>query len=168
MHRMSKSMWTQDHQHAYMGLSQTAVTKLEEKSCKECLCMLYIYLDLYYYSKRGQKLNINANGFGMGSSVLECLPIFDNTIAISSPISILCVHLSVNAAPEVINDKFYNVSADWWGLGCLIYEMTAAALPFRQHNERLHRKELEKRVLETKECYGVRFTWDTKDICQAV
>lgn len=76
--------------------------------------------------------------------------------------------LFVHAAPEVISDKFYNVSVDWWGLGCLIYEMTAATLPFRERNERLHRKELEKRVLETKENYGVRFTGDTKDICQAV
>ncbi|KAK3550181.1 hypothetical protein QTP86_021215, partial [Hemibagrus guttatus] len=71
-------------------------------------------------------------------------------------------------APEVIGDKYYNVSADWWGLGCLIYEMTAAALPFRGRSEQLHRKELDKRVLETTENYGVRFTADTKDICQAL
>ncbi|GAA6107708.1 G protein-coupled receptor kinase 5 isoform X2 [Tachysurus ichikawai] len=71
-------------------------------------------------------------------------------------------------APEVISDKYYNVSADWWGLGCLIYEMTAAALPFRERHERMHRKELDKRVLETTENYGVRFTADTKDICQAL
>ncbi|XP_053501456.1 G protein-coupled receptor kinase 5 isoform X1 [Ictalurus furcatus] len=71
-------------------------------------------------------------------------------------------------APEVISDKHYGVSVDWWGLGCLIYEMTAASLPFRERHERLHRKELEKRVLETREDYGVRFTWDTKDICQAL
>ncbi|MCI4388072.1 hypothetical protein PGIGA_G00081340 [Pangasianodon gigas] len=71
-------------------------------------------------------------------------------------------------APEVISDKYYDFSADWWGLGCLIYEMTAATLPFRERNERLHRKELEKRVLETEEHYGVRFTGDTKDICQAL
>lgn len=74
----------------------------------------------------------------------------------------------MHTAPEVINDKFYGVSADWWGLGCLIYEMTAATLPFRDRNERLHRKELDKRVMETKENYGVRFTADTKDMCQAV
>lgn len=74
----------------------------------------------------------------------------------------------MNAAPEVISDKYYNVSADWWGLGCLIYEMTAATLPFRERSERLHRKELDKRVLETTERYGLRFTGDTKDICQAV
>lgn len=71
-------------------------------------------------------------------------------------------------APEVISEQPYGVSADWWGLGCLIYEMTAAALPFRECNERLHKKELDKRVLETNEHYGVRFTTDTKDICQAV
>ncbi|XP_060764549.1 G protein-coupled receptor kinase 5 isoform X2 [Neoarius graeffei] len=71
-------------------------------------------------------------------------------------------------APEVISGKYYNVSADWWGLGCLIYEMTAATLPFRERNEQLPRKELDKRILEAKERYGVRFTGDTKDICQAL
>ncbi|KAM9455884.1 G protein-coupled receptor kinase 5 isoform 2-T2 [Clarias gariepinus] len=71
-------------------------------------------------------------------------------------------------APEVINDKHYGVSVDWWGLGCLIYEMTAASLPFRERTERIHRKEVEKRVLEMTEDYGVRFTLDTKDICQAL
>ncbi|XP_062869674.1 G protein-coupled receptor kinase 5 [Trichomycterus rosablanca] len=71
-------------------------------------------------------------------------------------------------APEVIKDEYYNFSVDWWGLGCLIYEMTAGRLPFRDRTERLHRKDLEKRVLETTERYGVKFNMDTKDICQAL
>ncbi|KAG5261757.1 hypothetical protein AALO_G00288000 [Alosa alosa] len=68
-------------------------------------------------------------------------------------------------APEVIKNKGYDFSADWWGLGCLIYEMTEGSSPFRSHKERVDRKEMDNRVLETKERYGFRFTADTKAIC---
>ena len=27
------------------------------------------------------------------------------------------------AAPEVVKNERYTFSPDWWGLGCLIYEM---------------------------------------------
>ncbi|XP_076876755.1 G protein-coupled receptor kinase 5 [Brachyhypopomus gauderio] len=71
-------------------------------------------------------------------------------------------------APEVIKDEYYSDSPDWWGLGCLIYEMTMASAPFRDHNERLHKKELEMRVTHTPERYGPKFTKETKSICQAL
>ncbi|KAG5840496.1 hypothetical protein ANANG_G00189430 [Anguilla anguilla] len=32
-------------------------------------------------------------------------------------------------APEVINNERYGMSPDWWGLGCLVYEMTAGRSP---------------------------------------
>lgn len=49
-------------------------------------------------------------------------------------------------APEVINNERYGMSPDWWGLGCLIYEMTAGRSPFRARKERVKREEVEKRV----------------------
>lgn len=104
----------------------------------------------------------------IAKSVLYYQSIAISSLYICTVELILYIRLFVHAAPEVISDQHYGVSVDWWGLGCLIYEMTAASLPFRERHERLHRKELEKRVLETREDYGVRFTWDTKDICQAV
>ncbi|XP_073705580.1 G protein-coupled receptor kinase 5-like [Garra rufa] len=71
-------------------------------------------------------------------------------------------------APEVITNTYYSVSADWWGLGCLIYEMTDGNPPFRNHKERLPRQETERRVLEMIENYGKKFDEDTKSICKSL
>ncbi|XP_072514440.1 G protein-coupled receptor kinase 5 [Salminus brasiliensis] len=71
-------------------------------------------------------------------------------------------------APEVLKNEYYSYSADWWGLGCIIYEMTAASAPFRDRTERLHRKELEMRVLESDVRYNEKFDMATKAICRAL
>ncbi|XP_076859352.1 G protein-coupled receptor kinase 5 isoform X1 [Brachyhypopomus gauderio] len=69
-------------------------------------------------------------------------------------------------APEVINNERYCMSPDWWGLGCLVYEMTAGRSPFRARKERVKREEVEKRVQEEEEEYSDKFTEDTKAICR--
>uniref|UniRef100_A0AAY5F0W1 G protein-coupled receptor kinase n=1 Tax=Electrophorus electricus TaxID=8005 RepID=A0AAY5F0W1_ELEEL len=69
-------------------------------------------------------------------------------------------------APEVINNERYGMSPDWWGLGCLVYEMTAGRSPFRARKERVKREEVEKRVQEEEEEYSDKFTEDTKNICR--
>ncbi|XP_051973564.1 G protein-coupled receptor kinase 5 isoform X2 [Xyrauchen texanus] len=71
-------------------------------------------------------------------------------------------------APEVIANTYYSVSVDWWGLGCLIYEMTAGHAPFHNLKERLPRQEKERRVLEMTESYGSKFDEDTKSICKSL
>lgn len=35
------------------------------------------------------------------------------------------------AAPEVVKNEKYTFSPDWWGLGCLIYEMIEGKVSFR-------------------------------------
>lgn len=35
----------------------------------------------------------------------------------------LCIDFSSFAAPEVVKNERYTFSPDWWGLGCIIYEM---------------------------------------------
>ncbi|XP_010778293.1 G protein-coupled receptor kinase 5 [Notothenia coriiceps] len=69
-------------------------------------------------------------------------------------------------APEVVNNEKYAMSPDWWGLGCLIYEMTAGRSPFRARKERVKREEVERRVQEEEEEYSDKFTEDTKAICR--
>ena len=39
-------------------------------------------------------------------------------------------------APEVINNRRYTFSPDWWGLGCTVYEMIDGECPFRRRKER--------------------------------
>ncbi|XP_039624533.1 G protein-coupled receptor kinase 5 [Polypterus senegalus] len=69
-------------------------------------------------------------------------------------------------APEVINNERYTMSPDWWGLGCLIFEMTAGHSPFRARKERVKREEVEKRVQEEEAEYSKKFTEDAKSICK--
>ncbi|XP_032869592.1 G protein-coupled receptor kinase 5-like [Amblyraja radiata] len=71
-------------------------------------------------------------------------------------------------APEVINNEQYTVSPDWWGLGCLVYEMTAGHSPFRARKERVKREEVEKRVQHQEEEYSDKFTEDVKRICRVL
>jgi len=37
-------------------------------------------------------------------------------------------------APEIILEKGYTKSVDWWALGCVLYEMLAGKHPFRRKN----------------------------------
>ncbi|XP_069474044.1 G protein-coupled receptor kinase 5-like [Ambystoma mexicanum] len=69
-------------------------------------------------------------------------------------------------APEVINNEHYTFSPDWWGLGCLIYEMIEGQSPFRARKERVKREEVEKRVQEEQEQYSEKFSEEAKSICQ--
>lgn len=68
----------------------------------------------------------------------------------------------------MINNEKYGMSPDWWGLGCLVYEMTAGRSPFRARKERVKREEVERRVQEEEEEYNDKFTEDTKAICRMV
>ncbi|XP_043940242.1 G protein-coupled receptor kinase 5-like isoform X2 [Protopterus annectens] len=69
-------------------------------------------------------------------------------------------------APEVIKNESYTFSPDLWGLGCLIYEMTAGHSPFRARKERVKREEVEKRVQEENETYSIKFSEEAKSICR--
>uniref|UniRef100_A0A8C6VHD1 G protein-coupled receptor kinase n=1 Tax=Naja naja TaxID=35670 RepID=A0A8C6VHD1_NAJNA len=71
-------------------------------------------------------------------------------------------------APEVINNERYSFSPDWWGLGCLIYEMIEGQSPFRARKERVKREEVEKRVQEDQEQYSDKFSEDAKAICKSL
>ncbi|XP_054612537.1 G protein-coupled receptor kinase 6-like isoform X2 [Dunckerocampus dactyliophorus] len=68
-------------------------------------------------------------------------------------------------APEVIAYEHFGFSADWWGLGCLIYEMTAGQPLFRTRGKPFKKVHLELKILTLKEEYSDRFSQTAKDIC---
>lgn len=72
------------------------------------------------------------------------------------------------SAPEVIQNESYTVSPDWWGLGCLIFEMIQGQSPFRKRKERVKREEVDRRVREDQEEYSDKFSEEAKDICRQV
>ncbi|XP_069798071.1 G protein-coupled receptor kinase 5-like isoform X7 [Narcine bancroftii] len=68
-------------------------------------------------------------------------------------------------APEVINNERYSFSPDWWGLGCLLYEMIRGQSPFRKRKEKVKREEVDRRVKEDREDYSEKFSEETRSIC---
>uniref|UniRef100_A0A8C3RKA7 G protein-coupled receptor kinase n=1 Tax=Chelydra serpentina TaxID=8475 RepID=A0A8C3RKA7_CHESE len=60
----------------------------------------------------------------------------------------------------------YTLSPDYWGLGCLIYEMIAGQSPFRGRKEKVKREEVDRRVLETEEVYSHKFSEEAKSVCK--
>uniref|UniRef100_A0A8C6L2D9 G protein-coupled receptor kinase n=1 Tax=Nothobranchius furzeri TaxID=105023 RepID=A0A8C6L2D9_NOTFU len=69
-------------------------------------------------------------------------------------------------APEVIQNESYSFSPDWWGLGCLIFEMIQGQSPFRKRKERVKREEVDRRVREDQEEYSDKFSEEAKNICR--
>ncbi|KAF3843927.1 hypothetical protein F7725_015975 [Dissostichus mawsoni] len=67
---------------------------------------------------------------------------------------------------RVIQNESYSVSPDWWGLGCLIFEMIQGQSPFRKRKERVKREEVDRRVREDQEEYSDKFVEEAKDICR--
>lgn len=68
-------------------------------------------------------------------------------------------------APEVVKNERYTFSPDWWGLGCLIYEMIQGKSPFRARKEKVKRDEVERRVKEDEEVYTEKFSSSARLIC---
>ncbi|XP_077672022.1 G protein-coupled receptor kinase 4 isoform X4 [Eretmochelys imbricata] len=69
-------------------------------------------------------------------------------------------------APEILNNESYTFSPDWWGLGCLIYEMIQGQSPFRKRKEKIKLNEIDRRVKEDQEVYSDKFSEETKSICR--
>jgi len=69
-------------------------------------------------------------------------------------------------APEVVRNQVYTFSPDWWGLGCIVYEMIQGKSPFRARKEKVKREEVERRVKDDTEEYSEKFSAGAKDFCQ--
>ncbi|XP_005103690.1 G protein-coupled receptor kinase 5 isoform X3 [Aplysia californica] len=71
-------------------------------------------------------------------------------------------------APEVVKNERYTYSPDWWGLGCIIYEMIEGKAPFRARKEKVKRDEVDRRVKEDQETYSSKFSEECRSICTAL
>uniref|UniRef100_A0A914DN40 G protein-coupled receptor kinase n=1 Tax=Acrobeloides nanus TaxID=290746 RepID=A0A914DN40_9BILA len=71
-------------------------------------------------------------------------------------------------APEIIKNEKYSYGVDWWGLGCLIYEMIDGKAPFRQRKEKVKREEVERRVREDQEKYSEKFSDAARTLCRGL
>uniref|UniRef100_A0A915EUQ6 G protein-coupled receptor kinase n=1 Tax=Ditylenchus dipsaci TaxID=166011 RepID=A0A915EUQ6_9BILA len=71
-------------------------------------------------------------------------------------------------APEIVKNERYSYGVDWWGLGCLIYEMIEGKAPFRQRKEKVKREEVERRVREDQEKYSEKFTEASRTLCRGL
>ncbi|KAM7538482.1 hypothetical protein Aperf_G00000074402 [Anoplocephala perfoliata] len=71
-------------------------------------------------------------------------------------------------APEVIRGERYTFSPDWFGLGCIVYEMVMGQPPFRKRRERLKREEVDRRVCEDAEVYNQRFGEAVRDFTSSL
>ncbi|KAG8508655.1 G protein-coupled receptor kinase 4, partial [Galemys pyrenaicus] len=69
-------------------------------------------------------------------------------------------------APEVISNESYTFSPDWWGLGCLLYEMIEGHSPFKRFKEKVRREEVDRRAKKDAEAYSEKFSEDTKSFCR--
>lgn len=68
-------------------------------------------------------------------------------------------------SPEVVKNERYTFAPDWWGLGCLVYEMIQGKSPFRARKEKVKREEVERRVKEDQEVYTDKFSSAARLIC---
>ncbi|GMR61669.1 hypothetical protein PMAYCL1PPCAC_31864 [Pristionchus mayeri] len=71
-------------------------------------------------------------------------------------------------APEIVKNERYSYGVDWWGLGCLIYEMIEGKAPFRQRKEKVKREEVERRVKEDQEKYSEKFSEAARTLCRGL
>lgn len=62
----------------------------------------------------------------------------------------LCVQAGTTGymAPEILKQEGYGMPVDWWALGCSVYEMVAARLPFKDFREKVQNEEVSRRTLE--------------------
>ncbi|KAI6201384.1 G protein-coupled receptor kinase 1 [Aphelenchoides besseyi] len=71
-------------------------------------------------------------------------------------------------APEIVKNERYSYGVDWWGLGCLIFEMIEGKAPFRQRKEKVKREEVERRVREDQEKYTEKFSEAARTLCRGL
>lgn len=75
-------------------------------------------------------------------------------------------------APEVIKNEHYTFSPDYFGLGCLIFEMIEGTLPFPVKKQKVKTVDAKKQLyidaLEKDEVYSNKFSAPASELCHAL
>ncbi|XP_010901292.1 rhodopsin kinase GRK1b [Esox lucius] len=71
-------------------------------------------------------------------------------------------------APELIENKEYDYTVDYFTLGVTLYEMISAKGPFRTRGEKVENTEVERRILNDAVVYTDKFSKDCKAICEGL
>lgn len=106
--------------------------KFEEKLSKFYAAQVFMGLEyihkigLIYRDLKPENIMIDYKGFIKITDFGFCKPIKDRTYTLCGTPEYL--------APEVIQNKGYGVSADWWSYGILIYELSSGHSPFAVGN----------------------------------
>ena len=73
-------------------------------------------------------------------------------------------------APEVIKNEHYTFSPDYFGLGCLIFEMIEGTLPFPVKKQKVKTVDAKKQIyidaLDKEETYSNKFSTSASDVCR--
>ncbi|GAA6079499.1 rhodopsin kinase GRK1b [Tachysurus ichikawai] len=71
-------------------------------------------------------------------------------------------------APELLQDKEYDYTVDYFTLGVMLYEMVAAKGPFRVRGEQVEISEVTRRILSDSPCYPSTFSNELKQLCEGL
>ncbi|XP_007242842.3 rhodopsin kinase GRK1b [Astyanax mexicanus] len=71
-------------------------------------------------------------------------------------------------APELLQQKEYDYSVDYFTLGVTLYEMVAAKGPFRVRGEQVENTEVTRRILSDPVSYPPSFSTELKNICEGL
>eukprot|EP00050_Salpingoeca_kvevrii_P001082 m.161934 g.161934 ORF g.161934 m.161934 type:complete len:655 (-) comp10294_c0_seq1:3764-5728(-) len=73
-------------------------------------------------------------------------------------------------APEVVSGSKYAGSVDWWGLGCVLFEMLQGHNPFRNKRgkHKIMWEDIDERVRKHEPVYDHKISEDAKDLCQGL
>ncbi|XP_072540683.1 rhodopsin kinase GRK1b [Salminus brasiliensis] len=71
-------------------------------------------------------------------------------------------------APELLQNKEYDYTVDYFTLGVTLYEMVAAKGPFRVRGEQVENSEVTRRILNDAVSYPPTFSKELKDICKGL
>jgi protein kinase A len=123
------------------------------------LALEYIHkLGMVYRDIKPENILLDYKGFVKITDFGFCKVLKDRTYTLCGTPEYL--------APEIVQNKGYGQSVDWWSFGVLIYEMAAGYSPFSKGNP--DQMEMMERIVAGKFKVPSAFTSDLKDLVQGI